>query len=158
MFHLSGLFLWKDYFPESALKKRVVRTFLGCFVQFGVYVCVCVFLDLSPSSHLIADKELETENKQNEAELERGRVYYEKIKDSTRLSLPIVFVFFCLAEVVSVFPFSLFVWTSLCQSIFLSSVILHQIAFGGSTWNFPGIASIMSRMPPQKTINVYGFV
>ena len=73
-----------------------------------VCVCVCVFGSV-PSSHLIADKELETEKKQNEAELKRGRVYYEKIKDPTRLSLPMVFVFLCLAEVVSVFfPLPLF--------------------------------------------------
>ena len=65
-------------------------------------VCVCVFGSV-PSSHLIADRELETGKKQNEAELKRGRVYYEKIKDHTRLSLPMVFVFLCLAEVVSVF-------------------------------------------------------
>ena len=45
-----------------------------------VRVCVCVFGSV-PSSHLIADKELETEKKQNEAELKRWRVYYKKIKD-----------------------------------------------------------------------------
>ena len=67
-----------------------------------MYVCVCVFGSV-PSSQLIADKELETEKKQNEAKLKRGRVYYENIKDHTRLSLPMVFVFLCLAEVVSVF-------------------------------------------------------
>ena len=59
-----------------------------------------------PSSHLIADKDLETEKKRNEAQLEKRKVYYEKIKDHTRSSLPIVFVFFCVAEVVSIFPFS----------------------------------------------------
>ena len=36
-----------------------------------VCVCVCVFGSV-PSSHLIAEKELETEKKQNEAELKRG--------------------------------------------------------------------------------------
>ena len=70
---------------------------------------VGMFFGSFPSSDLIADKELETEKKQNEAELKRGRVYYEKIKDHTRLSLPIVFVFFCVAEVVSISPLSLFV-------------------------------------------------
>ena len=65
-------------------------------------MCVCVFGSV-PSIHLIADKELETEKKQNEAELKRGSVYYEKIKDRTRLSLPMSLVFLCLAEVVSVF-------------------------------------------------------
>ena len=50
-----------------------------------------MFFGSFPSSDLIADKELETEKKQNEAELKRGRVYYEKIKEHTRSSLPIVF-------------------------------------------------------------------
>ena len=120
-----------------------------------VCVCVCVFGSF-PSSHLIAHKELETEKKQNEAELKRGRVYYEKIKDHTRLSLPMVFVFICLAEVVSIFSIVSFSSEHHCANP--SSTILHQIASRGSTWNFPEIASITSRMPPQKTINVYGLV
>ena len=62
-----------------------------------------MFFGSFPSSDLIADKELETEKKQNEAELKKGRVYYEKINGHTRSSLPIVFVFFCIAEVVSIF-------------------------------------------------------
>ena len=68
-----------------------------------------MFFGSFPSSHLIADKDLETEKKRNEAQLKRGRVYYEKIKGHTKSSLPIVFVFFCVAEVVSIFsivPFS----------------------------------------------------
>ena len=51
-------------------------------------MCVCVLGSL-PSSHLIADKELETEKKQREPKLKRGRVYYKQIKDRTRLSLPL---------------------------------------------------------------------
>ena len=58
------------------------------------------FLDLKSS---YCRQRLETEKKQNEAELKRGRVHYEKIKDHTRLSLPMVFVFFCLAEAVQFF-------------------------------------------------------
>ena len=70
-------------------------------------MCVCVFLDLSPQVILLRIKSLRLK-KQNEAELKSGRVYYEKIKDRTRLSLPMVFLFFCLAQVVSVFPLCLF--------------------------------------------------
>ena len=71
--------------------------------MFCPILCIRMFFGSFPSSHLIADKKLETAKKQNEAELKRGRVYYEKIKDHTRSSLPIVFVFFCVAEVVSIF-------------------------------------------------------
>ena len=74
--------------PESALKK-------GCSDFFGLFcpiLRVGMFFGSFPSSDLIADKGLETEKKQNEAKLKRGRVYYEKIKDHTKSSLPIVFV------------------------------------------------------------------
>ena len=46
IFHPSGLFLGRIQFPESALKERAVRTFLGCFVQFCVYVCFFADKDL----------------------------------------------------------------------------------------------------------------
>ena len=115
-----------------------------------VCVCVCVFGSV-PSSHLIADKELETEKKQNEAELTRGRVYYEKIKDQHKI-VPSNGICFLLSSssCERLFPLSLFRLNITVPIHFLSSVILHQIAFGGSTWNFPGIAPIMSRMPPPE--------
>ena len=71
------------------------------------------------------------------------------------MSLPLVFVFFCVAEVVSVLSMYLF-HLNFTVSIFLSSMILLQIAFGGSIRNTHGLASIMSHMTPQKTTNVHG--
>ena len=66
-------------------KKKGCSDFFGLFCPIlRVCVCVCVFGSVL-SSHLIADKELETEKKQNEAELKRGRVYYEKIKDPHKI-------------------------------------------------------------------------
>ena len=128
-----------------------------------VYVCVCVFGSV-PSNQLIADWELETEKKQNEAKFKRGRVYYEKIKDHTRLSLPMVFVFLCLAEVVSVFffPLSLFlldITVSIHLPIFSDSSpnCLHGFHMELS-WNCFHHVSHPPHPPPQKTINVYGFV
>ena len=76
-----------------------------------------MFFGSFPSSDLIADKDLETEKKQNEAKLKRGRVYYENIKDHTRSSLPIVFVFFCVAEVVSIFSIVFFSSEQHCANL-----------------------------------------
>ena len=120
------------------------------FMCFVFIVSFAPHLNLSPQIILFQTRS--SRQRSNEPKLERGRVYYEKIKDCTRLSLPLVLCFFCLAEAVSILsvvPFHLNIIVSVHLPIFTK--LPSRVPYGTCLELLPSCHA-------QKTINVYCFV